>query len=147
MELTMRYVQFFNIWRANGKLLHVVRLMAFFCSTVLSTLLFFWFLKTFHKLLMRTSCISNTSYYVNCFVIQIGGIATIFSFLHLHQTHPSCSSHMGFFDWTFLMRNVAYVQIQEIYGEAGVWGFWKGVFPTLIMVCDSWLLKVLMEDH
>ncbi|KAJ0103650.1 hypothetical protein Patl1_06536 [Pistacia atlantica] len=24
--------------------------------------------------------------------------------------------------------------IQEIYGEAGFWGFWKGVFPTLIMI-------------
>ncbi|XP_028795984.1 peroxisomal nicotinamide adenine dinucleotide carrier isoform X1 [Neltuma alba] len=23
--------------------------------------------------------------------------------------------------------------IQEVYGEAGVWGFWKGVLPTLIM--------------
>lgn len=30
-------------------------------------------------------------------------------------------------------------QIQEVYGEAGVCGFWKGVFPTLIMVCDNWL--------
>ncbi|KAK1320230.1 Peroxisomal nicotinamide adenine dinucleotide carrier [Acorus calamus] len=27
--------------------------------------------------------------------------------------------------------------VQEVYDEAGVWGFWKGVFPTLIMVvCD-----------
>ncbi|XP_044507146.1 peroxisomal nicotinamide adenine dinucleotide carrier-like isoform X1 [Mangifera indica] len=32
--------------------------------------------------------------------------------------------------------------IQEIYGEAGLWGFWKGVFPTLIMVSEYLLLCV-----
>lgn len=31
------------------------------------------------------------------------------------------------------------LQIQEIYGEAGIWGFWKGVLPTLIMVCWKWI--------
>jgi hypothetical protein len=27
-----------------------------------------------------------------------------------------------------------YLQIQEVYDEAGVLGFWKGVLPTLVMV-------------
>lgn len=27
--------------------------------------------------------------------------------------------------------------IQEVFDEAGVWGFWKGVFPTLFMVRDK----------
>jgi len=26
------------------------------------------------------------------------------------------------------------LQIQEVYDEAGVLGFWKGVLPTLVMV-------------
>lgn len=28
-------------------------------------------------------------------------------------------------------------QVQEVYDEAGVWGFWKGVIPTLIMVSKT----------
>lgn len=40
-----------------------------------------------------------------------------------------------------------YLQIQEVYGEAGFWGFWKGVLPTLIMVCKKWLLLLLREYH
>ncbi|KAA8534107.1 hypothetical protein F0562_031700 [Nyssa sinensis] len=35
--------------------------------------------------------------------------------------------------------------IQEVYGEAGVWGFWKGVFPTLIMVSNPSIQFMLYE--
>ncbi|CAA2957861.1 peroxisomal nicotinamide adenine dinucleotide carrier [Olea europaea subsp. europaea] len=35
--------------------------------------------------------------------------------------------------------------IHEIYGEAGVWGFWKGVFPTLIMVSNPSIQFMLYE--
>lgn len=31
--------------------------------------------------------------------------------------------------------DVKSLQIQEVYDEGGLWGFWRGVFPTLIMVC------------
>lgn len=39
------------------------------------------------------------------------------------------------------------VQIQEVYDEAGVWGFWRGVFPTLIMVCKKLLLHIPQGGH
>ncbi|RZR85318.1 hypothetical protein BHM03_00012278, partial [Ensete ventricosum] len=32
--------------------------------------------------------------------------------------------------WVVVTR----MQVQELYDEAGFWGFWKGVIPTLIMV-------------
>ncbi|KAI6676246.1 hypothetical protein NL676_037042 [Syzygium grande] len=35
--------------------------------------------------------------------------------------------------------------IQEVYGEAGFWGFWKGVFPTLIMVSNPSIQFMLYE--
>ncbi|CAI9768334.1 unnamed protein product [Fraxinus pennsylvanica] len=35
--------------------------------------------------------------------------------------------------------------IDEIYGEGGVWGFWKGVFPTLIMVSNPSIQFMLYE--
>uniref|UniRef100_A0A5B7ABV6 Putative peroxisomal nicotinamide adenine dinucleotide carrier isoform X1 n=1 Tax=Davidia involucrata TaxID=16924 RepID=A0A5B7ABV6_DAVIN len=35
--------------------------------------------------------------------------------------------------------------IQEIYDEAGVWGFWKGVFPTLFMVSNPSIQFMLYE--
>lgn len=35
--------------------------------------------------------------------------------------------------------------IEEVYGEAGVWGFWKGVLPTLIMVSNPSLQFMLYE--
>ncbi|XP_009590353.1 peroxisomal nicotinamide adenine dinucleotide carrier-like [Nicotiana tabacum] len=35
--------------------------------------------------------------------------------------------------------------IQEVYGEAGIWGFWKGVFPTLIMVSNPSIQFMLYE--
>lgn len=35
--------------------------------------------------------------------------------------------------------------IQELYDEAGVWGFWKGVFPTLIMVSNPSIQFMLYE--
>ncbi|CAA0811120.1 Peroxisomal nicotinamide adenine dinucleotide carrier [Striga hermonthica] len=35
--------------------------------------------------------------------------------------------------------------IQEVYGEAGVLGFWKGVFPTLIMVSNPSIQFMLYE--
>ncbi|XP_073306049.1 peroxisomal nicotinamide adenine dinucleotide carrier-like [Primulina huaijiensis] len=35
--------------------------------------------------------------------------------------------------------------IQELYGEAGVLGFWKGVFPTLIMVSNPSIQFMLYE--
>ncbi|RDX76640.1 Peroxisomal nicotinamide adenine dinucleotide carrier [Mucuna pruriens] len=35
--------------------------------------------------------------------------------------------------------------IQEIYGEAGIWGFWKGVLPTLIMVSNPSIQFMLYE--
>uniref|UniRef100_A0A5B7A9N9 Putative peroxisomal nicotinamide adenine dinucleotide carrier isoform X1 n=1 Tax=Davidia involucrata TaxID=16924 RepID=A0A5B7A9N9_DAVIN len=35
--------------------------------------------------------------------------------------------------------------IQEVYNEAGVWGFWKGVFPTLIMVSNPSIQFMLYE--
>ncbi|KAL0452760.1 UNVERIFIED_CONTAM: Peroxisomal nicotinamide adenine dinucleotide carrier [Sesamum latifolium] len=36
-------------------------------------------------------------------------------------------------------------QIQEVYDEAGVLGFWKGVFPTLIMVSNPSIQFMLYE--
>ncbi|XP_061356713.1 peroxisomal nicotinamide adenine dinucleotide carrier-like [Gastrolobium bilobum] len=35
--------------------------------------------------------------------------------------------------------------IQEIYNEAGIWGFWKGVLPTLIMVSNPSIQFMLYE--
>ena len=35
--------------------------------------------------------------------------------------------------------------IQEVYGEAGVRGFWKGVLPTLIMVSNPSMQFMLYE--
>ncbi|KAF8396896.1 hypothetical protein HHK36_018531 [Tetracentron sinense] len=35
--------------------------------------------------------------------------------------------------------------VQEVYGEAGVWGFWKGVFPTLVMVSNPSIQFMLYE--
>ncbi|ERN09708.1 hypothetical protein AMTRI_Chr08g159960 [Amborella trichopoda] len=35
--------------------------------------------------------------------------------------------------------------VQEVYGEAGVWGFWKGVVPTLIMVSNPSIQFMLYE--
>ncbi|KAH7548200.1 hypothetical protein ACOSP7_032429 [Xanthoceras sorbifolium] len=35
--------------------------------------------------------------------------------------------------------------IQEVYGEAGLWGFWKGVIPTLIMVSNPSMQFMLYE--
>lgn len=35
-----------------------------------------------------------------------------------------------------------FIQILEVYNEAGVRGFWNGVIPTLIMVRDDWLLNL-----
>ncbi|KAK2983241.1 hypothetical protein RJ640_023361 [Escallonia rubra] len=35
--------------------------------------------------------------------------------------------------------------IQELYDEAGIWGFWKGVFPTLIMVSNPSIQFMLYE--
>ncbi|KAJ6718009.1 PEROXISOMAL NICOTINAMIDE ADENINE DINUCLEOTIDE CARRIER [Salix purpurea] len=35
--------------------------------------------------------------------------------------------------------------IQELYDEAGIWGFWKGVFPTLIMVSNPSMQFMLYE--
>lgn len=35
--------------------------------------------------------------------------------------------------------------IQEVYGEAGVWGFWNGVFPTLFMVSNPSIQFMLYE--
>lgn len=35
--------------------------------------------------------------------------------------------------------------IQEVYGEAGVFGFWKGVLPTLIMVSNPSIQFMLYE--
>ncbi|KAJ6909737.1 peroxisomal nicotinamide adenine dinucleotide carrier-like [Populus alba x Populus x berolinensis] len=34
---------------------------------------------------------------------------------------------------------------QELYDEAGIWGFWKGVFPTLIMVSNPSIQFMLYE--
>ncbi|KAJ7959700.1 peroxisomal nicotinamide adenine dinucleotide carrier-like [Quillaja saponaria] len=35
--------------------------------------------------------------------------------------------------------------IQEVYGEAGFWGFWRGVLPTLIMVSNPSIQFMLYE--
>ncbi|KAL5539184.1 hypothetical protein UlMin_045357 [Ulmus minor] len=35
--------------------------------------------------------------------------------------------------------------VQEVYDEAGLWGFWKGVFPTLIMVSNPSMQFMLYE--
>jgi len=35
-------------------------------------------------------------------------------------------------------------QIREVYDEAGITGFWKGVIPTLIMVRELMNLKLLL---
>ncbi|XP_020211617.1 peroxisomal nicotinamide adenine dinucleotide carrier [Cajanus cajan] len=36
--------------------------------------------------------------------------------------------------------------IQEIFDEAGIWGFWKGVLPTLIMVSNPSIQFMLYES-
>ncbi|XP_010262782.1 PREDICTED: peroxisomal nicotinamide adenine dinucleotide carrier-like isoform X2 [Nelumbo nucifera] len=43
--------------------------------------------------------------------------------------------------WVVVTR----MQVQEVYDEAGVWGFWKGVFPTLIMVSNPSIQFMLYE--
>nr|XP_009791348.1 PREDICTED: peroxisomal nicotinamide adenine dinucleotide carrier-like isoform X2 [Nicotiana sylvestris] len=43
--------------------------------------------------------------------------------------------------WVVVTR----MQIQEVYGEAGVWGFWNGVFPTLFMVSNPSIQFMLYE--
>nr|KJB67548.1 hypothetical protein B456_010G199000 [Gossypium raimondii] len=43
--------------------------------------------------------------------------------------------------WVVVTR----MQIQEVYDEAGFWGFWKGVFPTLIMVSNPAMQFMLYE--
>ncbi|KAD5962087.1 hypothetical protein E3N88_13560 [Mikania micrantha] len=35
--------------------------------------------------------------------------------------------------------------VQEVFDEAGIWGFWKGVFPTLIMVSNPSIQFMLYE--
>ncbi|KAL4576172.1 hypothetical protein LXL04_012261 [Taraxacum kok-saghyz] len=35
--------------------------------------------------------------------------------------------------------------VQEVFDEAGVWGFWKGVFPTLVMVSNPSIQFMLYE--
>ncbi|XP_020252398.1 peroxisomal nicotinamide adenine dinucleotide carrier [Asparagus officinalis] len=35
--------------------------------------------------------------------------------------------------------------VQELYDEAGIWGFWKGVIPTLIMVSNPSIQFMLYE--
>lgn len=45
---------------------------------------------------------------------------------------------------TFVNTYWTMFQIRDVYDESGVTGFWKGVIPTLIMVCKlSRLLKLL----
>ncbi|XP_061973656.1 peroxisomal nicotinamide adenine dinucleotide carrier isoform X2 [Populus nigra] len=43
--------------------------------------------------------------------------------------------------WVVVTR----MQIQELYDEAGIQGFWKGVFPTLIMVSNPSMQFMLYE--
>lgn len=40
-----------------------------------------------------------------------------------------------------------YLQVQEVYDEAGFWGFWKGVFPTLIMVSNLQVLNMVNGEY
>ncbi|KVI09908.1 Mitochondrial carrier domain-containing protein [Cynara cardunculus var. scolymus] len=35
--------------------------------------------------------------------------------------------------------------VQEVFDEAGIWGFWKGVFPTLVMVSNPSIQFMLYE--
>lgn len=35
--------------------------------------------------------------------------------------------------------------VQEVFDEAGLWGFWKGVFPTLVMVSNPSIQFMLYE--
>ncbi|XP_028551411.1 peroxisomal nicotinamide adenine dinucleotide carrier isoform X2 [Dendrobium catenatum] len=44
--------------------------------------------------------------------------------------------------WVIVTR----MQIKELYDEAGLLGFWKGVFPTLIMVCNPAIQFMLYES-
>ena len=59
----------------------------------------------------------------------------------------SCNFISCFEVFFFLVCNLKLLQVQEVYDEAGVLGFWKGVFPTLIMVSEKWFLYVLREHR
>lgn len=50
-----------------------------------------------------------------------------------------------YFFTCFLWHTVECIQVQEVYDEAGVLGFWKGLFPTLIMVGQKLLFHLLNE--
>ncbi|RWW90288.1 hypothetical protein BHE74_00000562 [Ensete ventricosum] len=56
---------------------------------------------------------------------------------------PYRTSHVVCISWLSTLYHLASfidsgfffpMQVQELYDEAGFWGFWKGVIPTLIMV-------------
>ncbi|CAM8958309.1 unnamed protein product [Rhodiola kirilowii] len=62
------------------------------------------------------------------------------------QTHTSASAHDE--PLLPLLESPRYGTvnaIQEVYNEAGVRGFWKGVFPTLIMVSNPSIQFMLYE--
>nr|CAB3496403.1 unnamed protein product [Digitaria exilis] len=44
-----------------------------------------------------------------------------------------------------LLSDMLYLQFQELYKEAGVFGFWKGVIPALIMVSNPAIQFMLYE--
>lgn len=68
---------------------------------------------------------------------------------HKKKTHPqrteSSSSDDGVLALVEPPPFGTYHAIQELYDEAGLWGFWKGVLPTLIMVSNPSLQFMLYE--
>jgi hypothetical protein len=42
--------------------------------------------------------------------------------------------------------DLVWLQIQDLYKEAGVLGFWKGVIPALIMVSRCFQIFFLLND-
>ncbi|KAH9702372.1 peroxisomal nicotinamide adenine dinucleotide carrier [Citrus sinensis] len=53
-----------------------------------------------------------------------------------------CFHHLLWLPW---LGNFMEFLIQEVYDEAGLWGFWRGVFPTLIMVSNPSIQFMLYE--
>lgn len=109
---------------------------------------------------VEKSSAANDFFFVICWVLAIAD-SLHYYVLCKHKIldgRQSCFAVAFFIDFSFAMQmtwalmplsilysNEEHLQIQEVYDEAGVWGFWKGVFPTLIMVREKWLLYVLRD--
>ncbi|XP_052206265.1 peroxisomal nicotinamide adenine dinucleotide carrier [Diospyros lotus] len=61
---------------------------------------------------------------------------------HTKKSQPSCTPVLAAMEPPLYGTSHA---IQEVYDEAGVWGFWNGVLPTLIMVSNPSIQFMLYE--